>query len=69
MCFLNTVPLVCGIDASIKICISSNMDNNTTTSANICSHIFILVSVLVLRSVSLSVLTVLVWILALIYSY
>ena len=31
--FLNTVPLVCGIYASIKIGINRNMDNNTTTSA------------------------------------
>ena len=42
--FLNTAPLVYGIDASIKICVNSNMDNNTTTttSANVCTHIFIL---------------------------
>ena len=53
---LKTVPLVCGIDASIKICMNSNMDNNTTTSANICTHIFILILVLVLVSVTLSVL-------------
>ena len=31
--FLNTVPLVHGIDASVKICVNSHMDNNTTTSA------------------------------------
>ena len=39
---LNTVPLVCGIDASIKFCDNNNMDNNVTTSANICTDIFIL---------------------------
>ena len=57
--FLNTVPLVCGIDASIKICANSDTDNNTnntTTSANICNHIFILIVFLVLVSVTLSVL-------------
>ena len=40
--FLNTAPLVYGIDAGIKICVNSNMDNNTTTSANVCTHVFIL---------------------------
>ena len=40
--FLNTVPLVYGIDASVQICVNSNMDNNTTTSANVCTQIFIL---------------------------
>ena len=40
--FLNTAPLVCCTDASIKICVNSNMDNNTTTSANVCTHIFTL---------------------------
>ena len=39
--FLNTAPLVYGVDASIKICVNSNMDNNTTTSANACTQIFI----------------------------
>ena len=41
--FLNTVPLVYGIEASIKICVNSDMDNNTTTSANVCAQIFILI--------------------------
>ena len=54
--FLNTVALVCGIDASIKTCINSNMDNKTTSSANICTHIFMLILVLVLVSATLSVL-------------
>ena len=53
--FLNTVPLVCGIDASVKILANSNMDNNTTTSANKCTHIFIKILVLVLVSLTLSV--------------
>ena len=52
--FSNTVPLVCGIDASIKICMNSNTGNHTATSANICTHIFILILVLVLASVTLS---------------
>ena len=43
--FLNTAPLVYGIDASVKICVNSSMDNNTTTSANVCAHIFILILV------------------------
>ena len=53
VCVLNTVPLVRVIDASIKICMYSNMD--TTTSANMCTHILILSLVLVLVSVTLSV--------------
>ena len=52
---LNTVPLVCGNHASIKTRNNSNMDNNTTTSANICTHILILILVLVLVSATLSV--------------
>ena len=54
--FSNTVPLVCGIDASSDICINSNMDNNTMINANICTHIFVLSLVLILSSVTLSVL-------------
>ena len=42
---LNTAPLVYGIDASVKICVNSNMDNKTTTSANVCTHIFMLILV------------------------
>ena len=42
---LNAVALVDGIDASSKICVNSNMDNNTTTSAYVCTHIFILILV------------------------
>ena len=43
--FLNTAHLVYGIGASVKICLNRNMDNNTTTSANVCTHIFILILV------------------------
>ena len=43
--FLNTAPLVYGIDASVKIYVNSNMDNNTITSANVCTYVFILVLV------------------------
>ena len=50
---LNTVPLVCGIDAGIKVCINSYMDNDTSTSANICTHIFVLILVLELMPVTL----------------
>ena len=42
---LHTAPLVYGIDASIQICVCSNMDNNTTISANVCTPIFILILV------------------------
>ena len=42
---LNTVPLAYGIDASVKLCVNSNMDNNTTSSANVCTHILILILV------------------------
>ena len=54
--FLNTAPRVYGIDASINICINSNMDNNTTTGANVCTHIFILNLAYALVSATLSVL-------------
>ena len=54
--FLNTAPLVYGIDASVKVCVDSNMDNNTTTSANVCTHIFILILVWAVLSVTLSAL-------------
>ena len=54
--FLNTAPLVYGIDASVKICVKSNMDNNTTTRANVCTHIFILILVQAVVSETLSVL-------------
>ena len=43
--FLNTAPRVYGIDATVKICVNSNMDNNTTTSASVCTQIFILILV------------------------
>ena len=43
--FLDRVPLAYGIDASVKICVNSNMDDNTTTSAHVCTHIFILILV------------------------
>ena len=42
---LDTAPFVYGTDASIKICVNSNMDNNTTTSASVCTHIFMLILV------------------------
>ena len=54
--FLSTVTLVYGIDASVKICVNSNMDNNTSTSANVCTHIFILILVSAVVSATLSVL-------------
>ena len=54
--FLNTAPLVYGIDARVKICVNSNMDNNTTTHVNVCTHIFIIILVWALVSVTLSVL-------------
>ena len=57
--FLNTGPLICGIDASVKICVHSNMDNNSTTTSanlNVCTHIFILILVWAVVSVTLSVL-------------
>ena len=43
--FLNTAPLVYGIDASVKIYVNSNIDNNTTTSANVCTHTLVLILV------------------------
>ena len=44
--FLNTVPPVYGTDASVKICVDSSMDNNNITiSANVCTHIFMLILV------------------------
>ena len=44
--FLNTAPPVYGTDASVKTCVKSSMDNNTiTTSANVCTHISMLILV------------------------
>ena len=54
--FLNTAPLVSGIDASVQICVNCNMANSTTTSANVCTHIFILTLVYALVLVTLPVL-------------
>ena len=47
--FSNTAPLVYGIDASVKICVSNNIDNNTTTSAYIYISALVLVTLIFIR--------------------
>ena len=53
--FSNTIPLVYAIDASVKVTVNGNVDNNTTTSANVCTHIFISILLWALVSGTVSV--------------